>query len=107
MPFIENYGFTKTVVQNNQDKTENEVEWISDYDGNIANLNLNINDNGDKEFVSMQLTNNDLKHLFGVQPISMSLDKRLSRDFLTLASSSKRRHTKRKRKSKRRKTSRR
>ena len=95
MPFIENYGFTKTVLQNNRHKSENEVEWIGDYDGNIANLNMNINDNGNKEFVSMKLTNNDLNHLFGVQPVPMALDKRLSRDFLSNTRSHRR--TKRKR----------
>lgn len=80
--YIENYGFTKTVIKDNKHKIKNEVKWMGDYDGNIANIQFDINDNGSKEFVSMQLDNNDLMKLLGVQPIEISLENRLSQDFL-------------------------
>ena len=81
--YIQNYGFTKTMMQNNDQIRENEIQWNGNYDGNIANINVGINDNGNREIVSMQLTNNDLMHLLGVQPVQIPLEKRLMNDFLS------------------------
>lgn len=79
---IENYGFTKTTIKDHEHKLNHEIKWIGDYDGHIANIQYDINDNGSKEFVSMQLDNNDIKQLLGVQPIEIPLEQRLSHDFL-------------------------
>lgn len=81
--YIQNYGFTKTMILDNDKIKENNIQWKGNYDGNIANIDVGINDNGSKEFVSMQLTNDDLIHLFGVQPVQMPLEKRLINDFLS------------------------
>jgi hypothetical protein len=81
--YIQNYGFTKTMIQDRDQIRQNDIQWNGNYDGNIAKLNVNINDNGNKEFVSMQLTNEDLKQLLGIQPVNISLEKRLMNDFLT------------------------
>ena len=113
---IKNVGFTKTLIQNNGKNIQNEVKWSGDYDGNFANIEIDVNDNGNHEFMSMKLNNNDLKNLLGIQPIPISLEKRLKDDFLsqnpiTLESSlkkskshsrshRKKRQTKRKRKTK-------
>lgn len=80
--YIQNYGFTKTTINNNNQKINNEIQWKGDYDGDTANIDVKINDNGNKEFVSLQLTNNDLINLFGMKPIDMPLDERLNIDFL-------------------------
>jgi hypothetical protein len=79
---IQNYGFTKTFIKDNNNNLQNEVKWIGDYDGDKANIQLDINDNGDKKLVSMQLDNNDIMGLLGIQPVKMSLDNRLTNDFL-------------------------
>ena len=70
--YIKNYGFTKTSIQKNNKKSNNEIKWTADYDGKMANLDVAIND-GDhhKEELSMQLDNNDLMHLLGYQPVNM------------------------------------
>lgn len=81
--YIQNYGFTKTTINNNKKKSNNEIEWIGDYDGNIANIDLKMNNNGNKEFVSLKLTNNDLINLFGIKPVETPIDERLYADFLT------------------------
>jgi len=81
--YIQNYGFTKTLFQDNQDILQNEIKWQGDYDGKIANIDVDINDNGNREFVSMQLDNNDLRHLFGIQSVEIPLEKRLMNDFLS------------------------
>ena len=79
---IQNYGFTKTYIKDNNKHLQNEVKWIGDYDGDKANIQLDINDNGNQQFVSMQLDNNDIMNLLGIQPVKMSLENRLTNDFL-------------------------
>jgi hypothetical protein len=80
--YIQNYGFTKTYIKDNNKKVKNELQWIGDYDGNNANVKLDINDNGIKKVVSMQLDNNDLMNILGIQPIQKPLEQRLTNDFL-------------------------
>ena len=80
--YIQNYGFTKTLYQDDFNKHQNEIQWKGDYDGQIANIDLDINDNGNREFVSMKLNNNDLINIFGIQPIEIPLEKRLMNDYL-------------------------
>jgi len=82
MPSIKNYGFTKTIFKDNYDTLHNEIKWQGDYDGKIANIDVNINDNGSAKLLSIQLNNNDIKQLFGIQPVEVPLEKRLVRDFL-------------------------
>jgi hypothetical protein len=82
-PYIQNYGFTKTLFQdNNNNRLHNEIKWQGNYDGKMANIDLDVNDNGVQKLVNIQLDNNDIKHLFGVQPVEESLEKRLVKDFL-------------------------
>lgn len=80
--YIKNFGITKTFIKDNEHKLNHEVKWMGDYDGNTANIQLDIDNNGSKEFVSMQLDKDDLMDLLGVQPIQLSLEKRLYQDFL-------------------------
>jgi len=83
MSYIQNYGFTKTLFQDNLNVLQNEIKWQGDYDGKIANIDIDINDNGNREVVSIQLDNNNLRQLFGIQPVEMSIEKRLMNDFLS------------------------
>ena len=80
--YIKNYGITKTFIKDNEHKLNHEIQWMGDYDGQTANIHFDIDDNGSKEFVSMQLDNNDLMKLLGVQPVQMPLEERLSQKFL-------------------------
>ena len=79
--YSQNYGFAKTIILNDKQDIHNEIKWQGDYDGNMANINIGMNNNGNSEFVSMKLDNNDLRQLFGIQPVEMSLDKRIMNDF--------------------------
>ena len=79
--YIQNYGFTKTYINDKNKKFKNEIKWIGDYDGNKANIDLDINDNGNRELVSMQLDNNDLMNILGIQPVQIPLEQRLTNDF--------------------------
>ena len=80
--YIQNYGITKTYIKDKNRKIKNEIKWVGDYDGNKANINLDINDNGNREFVSMQLDKDQLINILGIQPVEMSLEKRLTNDFI-------------------------
>jgi hypothetical protein len=80
--YIQNYGITKTYIKDKNRKIKNEIKWVGDYDGNKANIKLDINDNGNREFVSMQLDKDQLINILGIQPVEISLEKRLTNDFL-------------------------
>jgi len=104
--YIQNYGFTKTLFQDDDKEINNMVKWEGEYDGKLANINLDINDNGKRQLVSVELNNNDIRNMFGIKPVKGSLEKRLAKDFLykpiTLEGAlTKRKSYKRKRKSKR------
>lgn len=79
--YIQNIGTTKTVFQNNKKKHTNEIKWDSNYDGEKANISLDMKDNGKSKHYEMQLDNNDLEQLLGYQTVNIPLDKRLERDF--------------------------
>jgi len=79
---MQNFGFAKTIINKNNKKTKNEIMWNGDYNGNIANIEVNMNDNGHREIVKMKLDNNDILNILGVQPINISLEQRLQTDFL-------------------------
>jgi len=81
--YIQNYGFTKTLFQDDDNNEfNNMVKWEGEYDGKLANIDVDINDNGKRQLVSMQLNNNDIRNMFGIQPVEGSLEKRLRKDFL-------------------------
>jgi hypothetical protein len=80
--YIQNYGITKTFIQENNKKKESEIKWNGNYDGNMANIQLNINDNGNKGLINMKLNNEDIINLFTVQSVDKPLFKRLTDDFL-------------------------
>jgi hypothetical protein len=81
--YIQNYGFTKTLFQDDDNNEYNNmVKWEGEYDGKLANIDVDINDNGKRQLVSMQLNNNDIRNMFGIQPVEGSLEKRLTKDFL-------------------------
>ena len=47
---IENTGTTKTTIN---DKMVNEIDWKASYNGSIADIDVNMNKNGQKNHISM------------------------------------------------------
>lgn len=80
--YIKNVGMTKTLININNKKSNKEIKWDGDYNGKIAKLNLNINDNGKKKGIHMELNNDDLLKLLNTPSINMPIDKRLEHDYL-------------------------
>ena len=80
--YIKNYGSTKTYIRHNKKKSVNEINWMGDYNGNEANIDVSINANGHKEQIKMNLDNNDIIKLLNIPSIERPLYERLSADFL-------------------------
>jgi hypothetical protein len=78
---IKNKGVTKTVMKYNGRSKTNKINWDADYDGEVANISLDVEDDGVKNHYSSQLTNEDLVALLNPQETQMSLDERLLNDF--------------------------
>jgi hypothetical protein len=94
---IQMYGHTTTIVQRNNKKSKKEMEWTGDYDGNIANVHLHVNEDGKTKAMQMNLEKNDLINLLTVPTNNLALEKRLLHDFPFLHSTTpKKKKTRRK-----------
>ena len=58
--YVKNRGSTKTFIHNNNHSDVNEINWDADYDGNYANISLDLNQNGLTKHFDIKLNNNDL-----------------------------------------------
>ena len=100
--YIQNYGFTKTLIKDNNRTLQNKmIKWNGDYDGDIANINIGINNNNKEKFVNIQLTNDELMDIFKIQPVDIPLEQRLIKQFLEEDLTKSRKHKKKKRHKKR------
>jgi hypothetical protein len=85
-PYIKNTGTTTLISSvprkncNNSDDY-NKVDWNIDYDGHVANIDLDINSNGESKHLNYELTNGDLADILNVPSFAMPLEKRLVADF--------------------------
>ena len=81
--YIKNKGVTQTVFSNNNHKTRNEIKWNAAYDGDHANIKVDLNNNGKKNKYRMQLNNQDLANLLSIPAVNKPLESRLHQDFLS------------------------
>ena len=80
--YIRNVGITKSFIQDNNKKSLKEIEWMGEYDGKEANIQLHINDNGKKEDKNLTLDKEDLMNLLNMKTVNIPLEERLFHDFL-------------------------
>jgi hypothetical protein len=81
---IKNIGKTKTFVYNglNKPQKKNDIEWSIDYDNkNGVDLNINMDNNGDKSHYHQYLTNSELEELLKMSVVDKSIHQRLLEDF--------------------------
>ena len=80
---IKNIGKTKTFIYNGKNSPKkNDVEWSIDYDkNNGVDLNVNMNNNGDKSHYHQYLTNSELEELLKMPVVDKSIHQRLLEDF--------------------------
>ena len=79
--YIKNRGTTKTIVHNNNRNTINETNWDADYDGNVANVSLDLSKNGRNKHLDFKLTNDDLANMLSIPSVNQPIHKRLKIDF--------------------------
>ena len=80
--YIKNRGMTKTIIHSNNHNTINETNWDADYDGNVANVSLDLSKNGRNKHMDFKLTNDDLANLLTVPSVNQPIHKRLKMDFV-------------------------
>ena len=79
--YVKNRGTTKTFIHNNNHSDVNEINWDADYDGNVANISLDLTNNGKSGHYDIKLNNNDLAKMLNIDSINLPIDKRLKKDF--------------------------
>ena len=80
--YIKNRGTTKTLMYDNNQNTINEINWDADYDGNTANISLDLQNNGKHQHYDIMLDNEDLANILNVPSIQSPLETRLRNDFI-------------------------
>lgn len=81
--YIKNMGSTQTFIKVPFEREKYyDINWNANYDGEQANIRLNIDDNGDNAEIMAKLDNNDLAQLLNVPSIRGDLRERLVTDFL-------------------------
>ena len=58
-----NSGSTQSVLIKNGKAKTNGVQWNANYDGDIANVDLKLNDNGREKQFKVEMTNDELENL--------------------------------------------
>ena len=84
--FIQNRGYATTVLNKgygDNRKVTKTVKWDGTFDGEVANLDIDLETNGKKKAMHVDLTKEDLVDLFSMNPTDMPLDERLAKDFAT------------------------
>jgi hypothetical protein len=79
--YIKNQGISKTFVRNNNRNYTNEMNWDTDYDGDVANIRFDENQNGLHRHYEFSLDNEDLANILNVESVNIPIDKRLEMDF--------------------------
>jgi hypothetical protein len=79
--YIKNRGIIKTIIHDKNNNHINEINWDTDYDGDIANISVNSNNDGKREHLNFFLDNQDLENILSMQSVNIPIDKRLKLDF--------------------------
>jgi hypothetical protein len=79
--YIKNRGMTKTIIHNNNRNTINETNWDADYDGDVANVSLDLIKNGRNKHLDFKFTNADLANLLTIPSVNKPIHKRVKMDF--------------------------
>jgi len=59
--YFKSNGYIKSFAQHNQQKKNQEVDWDAHYDGDLANIKIDINDNGEKKYFDFDLDKKDIE----------------------------------------------
>lgn len=80
--YIQTLGTSETNMDVNNKKSQSKLKWLGDYDGEIAKLQVDVNNDNNRKVYKFEMNNEQLSHLLGIPPVDMPLDKRLEMNFL-------------------------
>ena len=83
--YIKSYGVSNNFIKrsDNDDLYINKLKWVGKYDGKKSDIDLDINNNGEKQHYDIQLDNDEIKNLLNVHSINKPLEDRLLEDYLS------------------------
>jgi hypothetical protein len=79
--FMHESGINQSFLTINGKKKFNNFKWDADYNGKVANIILDSNNNGKKKLYNFILDNNDLVNMLNINTSDIPIDKRLNDDF--------------------------
>ena len=79
--YIKNRGKTKTLMYNNDHSNVNELKWDADYDGKVANISLDLVNDGKRGHYDVKLSNKDIEDILNIPSVNMPLERRLENDY--------------------------
>jgi hypothetical protein len=80
--YLKSTGTATTFVVQNGERHMNQTDWNVDYDGNTADVQLNMNTDGEQDKLNIVLDNKDLAKILNVPTVKKPLEERLYDDFL-------------------------
>ena len=85
--YAQSYGMIKTKLYKKKgsktQKKQYKMAWNGDYDGDKANIIIDIDNNGNKQKENITLNNEELMSMFNYPVHPMSLETRLTNDFMS------------------------
>jgi hypothetical protein len=80
--YIKTMGSAKAYIQRGMQRDAKEVSWDVDYNGDNADIDLDIGSNGEMTHYKAILSNEDLANLLNIPSVNEPLENRLQNDFL-------------------------
>jgi hypothetical protein len=80
--YIKTMGSAKAYIQRGTQRDAKEVSWDVDYNGDNADIDLDIGSNGEMTHYKAILSNEDLANLLNIPSVNQPLENRLQNDFL-------------------------
>ena len=75
-------GSAKAYIQRGMQRDAKEVSWDVDYNGDNADIDLDIGSNGEMTHYKAVLSNEDLANILNIPSVNQPLENRLQNDFL-------------------------
>ena len=80
---ITSVGSVQTYENDNKTPKHTSFKWDGNYDGQLANIDIRIDNNGKKNKTKLKFTNDDLIDMLSGPVDSNPIDERLMNDFLS------------------------
>jgi hypothetical protein len=80
--YIKTMGSAKAYIQHGMQRDAKEVNWDVNYNGDNADIDLDIGSNGEMTHYKAVLSNEDLANILNIPSVNEPLENRLQNDFL-------------------------